>query len=141
VVISGGYQFLDAVPRNVFTFQARYSNPRRLTVAFQGRAGGAQFDDDQNQLRLDPYFTLDAFASRSLGRGVEVVGAFENLTGQRYDIGRTPVRTVGPPGPYWHQVPAGFPLTLPNQRKIRALVTEPWLRALLDTAVGALTVG
>jgi len=26
-----------------------------------------------------------------------VFGAFENLTGQRYDIGRTPVRTLGPP--------------------------------------------
>lgn len=115
VIVSGGYQFLDAtvlkfpantslegllipqVPRHLFTFQARYSNPRRLTVAFQGRAGSSQFDDDQNQLRLDPYFTLDAIASRSLGRGVEVFGAFENLTGQRYDIGRTPVRTVGPP--------------------------------------------
>jgi len=115
VSISGGYQFLDAtvlrfptntslegllipqVPRHLLTFQARYSNPRRLTVSFQGRAGGSQFDDDQNLLPLDRYFTLDAFASRSLGRGVEVFGAFENLTGQRYDIGRTPVRTVGPP--------------------------------------------
>ncbi|HLF83079.1 MAG TPA: TonB-dependent receptor [Blastocatellia bacterium] len=115
VTLSGGYQFLDAtvlrfpantllegllipqVPRHLLTFQARYSNPRRLTVSFQGRAGGSQFDDDQNQLRLDQYFTLDAFASRSLGHGVEVFGAFENLTGQRYDIGRTPVRTIGPP--------------------------------------------
>lgn len=115
VTISGGYQFVDAsvlrfpantslegllipqVARHLLTFQARYSNPRRLTVSFQGRAGGSQFDDDQNQLRLDRYFALDAFASRSLGNGVEVFGAFENLTGQRYDIGRTPVRTVGPP--------------------------------------------
>jgi len=115
VNISGGYQFLDAtvlkfpantslegllipqVPRHLLTFQARYSNPRRLTVSFQGRAGGSQFDDDQNQFRLDRYFTLDAFASRSLGHGVEVFGALENLTGQRYDIGRTPLLTVGPP--------------------------------------------
>jgi len=115
VTISGGYQFLDAtvlsfppnpslegllipqVPRHMVTFQARYSNPRRLTVSFQGRAGSEQFDDDQNQFRLDPYFTLDAFASRSLGHGVEIFGAFENLTGQRYDIGRTPLRTLGPP--------------------------------------------
>jgi len=113
--ITGGYQFIDAtvlkfpanaslegllipqVARHLFTFQARYSNPHRLTVAIQGRAAGAQFDDDQNLLALDKYFTLDAFASRSLGRGVEVFGAFENLTGQRYDIGRTPVRTLGPP--------------------------------------------
>lgn len=115
VMISGGYQFVDAtvlrfpantllegllipqVPRHIFTFQARYSNPRRVTVAFQGRAGGSQFDDDQNQFVLNSYFTLDAFASRSLGGGVDVFGALENLTGQRYDIGRTPLRTIGPP--------------------------------------------
>jgi outer membrane receptor protein involved in Fe transport len=115
VTISSGYQFVDAtvlkfpanillegllipqVPRHIFTFQARYSNPRRLTVAFQGRAVSSQFDDDQNQFRLNSYFTLDAFASRSLGGGVEVFGAFENLFNQRYDIGRTPLRTIGPP--------------------------------------------
>jgi len=113
--ITGGYQFIDAtvlkfpantslegllipqVARHLLTFQARYSNPHRFTFAIQGRAAGAQFDDDQNLLPLDKYFTLDAFASRALGRGVEVFGAFENLTGQRYDIGRTPVRTLGPP--------------------------------------------
>ncbi len=115
VSISGGYQFLDAtvlrfpantslegllipqVPRHLMTFQVRYANPRRVTIAFQGRAGGAQFDDDQNQFRLNPYFTLDVLASRSLGRGVDVFGAFENLTGQRFDIGRTPLLTIGPP--------------------------------------------
>jgi outer membrane receptor protein involved in Fe transport len=115
ITVSGGYQFLDAtvlqfpantaleglwipqVPRHLLTFQARYSNPRLLTVAFQGRAGGKQFDDDLNLFELDPYFTLDAFASRSLGHGIEVFGAFENLTGQRYDVGRTPIRTLGPP--------------------------------------------
>lgn len=113
--LSGGYQFVKAtvlkfpantsleglfipqVPRHVLTFQARYSDPRLVTVAFQGRAGGSQFDDDQNQFRLDPYFTLDAFASRSLGGGVEVFGAIENIFNQRYDIGRTPIRTLGPP--------------------------------------------
>jgi outer membrane receptor protein involved in Fe transport len=115
VSFSGGYQFIDAtvlqfpgntslegllipqVPRHMLTFQARYSNPRRLTLAIQGRAVGLQFDDDQNQFRLERFFTIDAFAARSLGRGVEVFGAFENLTGQRYDIGRTPIRTIGPP--------------------------------------------
>jgi outer membrane receptor protein involved in Fe transport len=115
ITVSGGYQFLDAtvlqfpanaaleglwipqVPRHLLTFQARYANPRLLTVAFQGRASGKQFDDDLNLFELDPYFTLDAFASRSLGHGIEVFGAFENLTGQRYDVGRTPIRTLGPP--------------------------------------------
>jgi outer membrane receptor protein involved in Fe transport len=115
ITVSGGYQFLDAtvlqfpanaaleglwipqVPRHLLTFQARYANPRLLTVAFQGRASGKQFDDDLNLFELDPYFTLDAFASRSLGHGIEVFGAFENLTGERYDVGRTPIRTLGPP--------------------------------------------
>jgi len=115
VTVSGGYQFLDAtvlqfpantaleglwipqVPRHLLTFQARYSNPRLLTLALQGRTSGKQFDDDLNLFELNPYFTLDAFASRSLGHGVEMFGAFENLTGQRYDIGRTPVLTQGPP--------------------------------------------
>ena len=115
VTISGGYQFVDAtvlkfpantslegllipqVARHLLTFQARYSNPHRVTVAFQGRASSTQFDDDQNLLPLDRYFTLDAYASRSIGGGVEVFGAVENLFSQRYDIGRTPVRTLGPP--------------------------------------------
>lgn len=115
VMLSGGYQFADATvrrfpantalegllipqtPRHQLTFQARYDNPSLLTVSLQGRAVGAQFDDDQNQLKLDRYFTLDLFASRRLSRNVELFAAFENLTNERYDIGRTPVRTIGPP--------------------------------------------
>ena len=113
--VSGGYLFADAtvlefpantlleglwlpqVPRHQLTFQARYSNPRRITVGLQGRATGIQFDDDQNRFELDRYFTLDAFVSRPIGRGVELFAAAENLFDQEYDIGRTPVRTVGPP--------------------------------------------
>jgi outer membrane receptor protein involved in Fe transport len=115
VSLSGGYQFADAtvlrfptntllegllipqVPRHQLTFQARYSNPQRVTVAFQGRAVGAQFDDDQNRFRLDRFFTLDAFVSRQVASGVELFAAAENLFDQEYDIGRTPLRTIGPP--------------------------------------------
>lgn len=115
VTITGGYQFVDAtvlrfpanpaleglqipqVPRHIFTFQARYSDPHILTVAVQGRASSKQFDDDQNLLPLDGYFSLDAYVSRRLVRGIEVFGAFENLTNQRYQVGRTPVVTLGPP--------------------------------------------
>lgn len=115
VFISGGYQFVDAtvlefpantalegllipqVPRHQFTFQARYSNPRIITLGFQGRAIGSQFDDDRNQFALDKFFTLDLLASRRIKGGVEVFGAVENVFNERYDIGRTPVRTIGPP--------------------------------------------
>jgi outer membrane receptor protein involved in Fe transport len=115
VSLSGGYQFADAtvlrfpantllegllipqVPRHQLTFQARYSNPQRVTLAVQGRAVGAQFDDDQNRLQLNRFFSLDAFVSRQVMSGVELFAAAENLFNQRYDIGRTPVRTIGPP--------------------------------------------
>jgi outer membrane receptor protein involved in Fe transport len=115
IVITAGYQFVDAtvlefpantdlegllipqVPRHQFTFQARYSNPRVITLGFQGRAIGAQFDDDRNQFELDKFFTLDLLASRRIKGGFEVFGAVENVFDQRYDIGRTPVRTIGPP--------------------------------------------
>ncbi|MCI0486043.1 MAG: TonB-dependent receptor [Blastocatellia bacterium] len=115
MTLSGGYLFADAtvlefpantalegllipqVPRHQFTFQARYADPRVMTLGFQGRAIGAQFDDDQNRLQLDRFFTLDALVSRSVARGVEVFAAVENIFDRRYTVGRTPVRTIGPP--------------------------------------------
>jgi len=121
LMLSGGYEYTDAtvtsfnlattlaglnpslvgldvpqVPRHQFTFQASYTRPFIL-LAVQGRFGGNQFDDDQNTLLLRRYFVLEASASRSLHRGVDLFVAVENLTNQRYDVGRTPVLTVGPP--------------------------------------------
>lgn len=113
--VSGGYLFVDAtvlefpastglvgkllpqVARHNFTFQARYTNASIFTVAFQGRASSSQFDDDQNLLSLDPYFTLDAFLSRSINRNLEAFVAAENIFNTRYTVGRTPIRTIGPP--------------------------------------------
>jgi outer membrane receptor protein involved in Fe transport len=89
--------FVPQVARQQLAFQVRYANPARLTLSLQGRAGGSQFDDDQNRLRLKPYFTLDAFAARKLTRKLEAFIAAENLLDQRYEVGRTPVTTLGPP--------------------------------------------
>jgi len=115
ITISGGYQFVDSVvrsfpanpvlegllvphvPRNVFTFQSRYSDARFPTFAVQGRFVGKEFDDDQNLLLLNPCFTLDAFVSRRLAQHWEIFAAAENLFNRRCDVGRTPVLTVGPP--------------------------------------------
>lgn len=114
-LVSGSYLFADAtvvsfpvntsleglqltqVPRHQFTFQTSYENPSLVTAGFQGRASSAQFDDDQNQFRLASYFTLDAFASRRLNQRLEVFVAFENVFDQRYEVGKTPVTTLGPP--------------------------------------------
>jgi outer membrane receptor protein involved in Fe transport len=86
---------LPQVARQQLSFQLRRVG--RTTFAVQGRAASAQFDDDQNFLRLGGYFALDAFLSRRLGRGVDIFAAAENLTGRRYAVGRTPVLTIGPP--------------------------------------------
>lgn len=113
--VSGGYQFVDAtvirfpantllqglqvpqVPRHQLTAQVRYAKPSSFLFSLQGRFVGAQFEDDQNQLRLERFFTLDLLAGRSLGRGLEAYAGFESLLNRRYTVGLTPVRTLGPP--------------------------------------------
>lgn len=87
---------LPQVPRHQGTLQLRYANRRLFDVSVQARASSSQWDDDQNRLRLAGFFTLDAQVSRRLSR-VEVFAAAENLTGDRYEVGRTPVLTLGPP--------------------------------------------
>ncbi len=94
---------IPEVPRHEVTFQARYSNPAaaspwaRFTVGLQGRAESAAYDDDQNALRLNSYFTLDAIVSRRLTPGTELFVAAENLTNQRYQVALTPATNLGPP--------------------------------------------
>jgi outer membrane receptor protein involved in Fe transport len=98
--LSGGYQFVDAtiisapgqlslvntwvaqVPHNVLTFQARYTNPSRLSFSIDGRLIGMQLDT--NQLPMGNFFVLDAMASRKLTHGVEVFAAVENLFNEQY---------------------------------------------------------
>jgi outer membrane receptor protein involved in Fe transport len=113
--ISCGYQFVDSkvssfpantalvglwvaqVPHNSFTFQARYSNPRIVTVEVTGRAIGNAFDDDQNQFPLGSFFVLDAMVSRRVRAGVEVYAAAENLLNATYYTAATPVFQLGLP--------------------------------------------
>ena len=113
--ISAGYQFVDSkvssfpantalvglwvaqVPHNSFTFQARYSNPKIVTVEVTGRAIGNAFDDDQNQFPLGSFFVLDAMVSRQVRAGLEVYAAAENLLNATYYTAATPVFQLGLP--------------------------------------------
>jgi outer membrane receptor protein involved in Fe transport len=61
------------------------------------RLGGAQFDDDRNQFELNPATVADASAWWRPHPRVTVIGAVENVADAVYDVGRTPVRTVGTP--------------------------------------------
>lgn len=87
---------IPQVPLHQFTFQTRYPF-RGWIVAFQGRASSAQFDDDLNQFRLEPYFQLDAFVSKRFRKKIELFASAENLLNSRYSVGKTPVRTVSSP--------------------------------------------
>jgi len=115
---AGGYQFAHAVvsgftpnalnpslvgnwipevPHQQFTVQARYVNPKIMTANVEGTFVGQQFDNDQNSLLLKKFFTVDLYLGRSLGRGVEVFAAAENMFNQRYYTALTIVPNGNPP--------------------------------------------
>ena len=85
------------VPLFQFGGSATYVDPRGFTGAVQARILGAQFDDDLNNLELGAFGVVDLSASQVVMDGVHVFLAIENLFDKEYDIGRTPVRTVGWP--------------------------------------------
>jgi len=101
------------VPRNGFTWEARYWNPSRVFASVQGRFVGRQFDDDLNTLPLDRFYTMNFEAGRALNRNIEVFVAAENFTDQRYQVARTPVVNVGPP----ILARVGLRLNFPSEKK------------------------
>ncbi len=112
--VSAGYLFSDArvaefpanralenrrVPqtaRHQFTLQTNYAL-KSWDFAVQSRASSAQFDDDLNTFRLEPYFQADAFISKRFGENLQVFSGIENIFNSRYSVGRTPLRTVSSP--------------------------------------------
>ncbi len=123
--MSCAYQFIDStvssfpvnpalvgnqvplVPKNEFVFQGTWAAPQKILLAIQGRTTSNEFDDDQNLFPLGAYFVLSATVSRPLPKGFDVFFQGENLTNSQYDIGRTPVVTLGQPilarfGVRWH---------------------------------------
>ena len=117
VQISAGYAYTDAtvvqytstvgpslvglsvpqVPRQQFTWEARYWNPSRLLLSLQGRLVGQQFDDSLNQYPLARFYAMDLLVGRNINPHLEVFAAAENVTDERYQVARTPTLSVGPP--------------------------------------------
>jgi len=86
-----------------------YSAPRGFTGSVRLRVLGAQFDDDLNELELGAFTVADASVSYELRRGLHAFLAVENLFDAVYDVGRTPIRTVGWP----RTIRGGVRLSLP----------------------------
>jgi outer membrane receptor protein involved in Fe transport len=85
------------VPWYQLGLSAIYLDPRGFTGALQARRVGAQFDDDLNTFELETYGVVDVSASQELRHGLHVFAAIENLFDADYDVGRTPIRTIGWP--------------------------------------------
>jgi hypothetical protein len=67
-----------------------------LRVGVLVRGSTQQFEDDRNTLALRGFVTADVRASRRFGV-VDAFAVVENVTGRRYDVGRLPTPTTGPP--------------------------------------------
>ncbi len=87
---------IPQVARNQFTFQVNYVHDR-WTTGVQARGSSAQFDDDLNNFRLEPYAQVDLFFARTLNDSIQVYTAVENIFNSRYSVGRTPLRTISSP--------------------------------------------
>jgi len=83
------------VPRHQFTSQVSYIH-ERWSAALQARASSRQFEDDQNTLPLASFITSDAKISWNLKPELSFFVSAEGI-GQRYQVARTPVLTLGPP--------------------------------------------
>ncbi|HEU5162081.1 MAG TPA: TonB-dependent receptor, partial [Thermoanaerobaculia bacterium] len=70
---------------------------RGFTAAAQVRYVDDQFEDDRNELTLGAFTTLDLFVSAPLGERYALFAAVENVFDERFEIGRTPTVTLGPP--------------------------------------------
>jgi len=89
--------WVPEVPHQQFTLQARYINPKIVSANVQGTFVGRQFDDDLNTLLLKKFFVVDLYLGRSLGHGLEVFAAAENMFNRRYYTNLSPVPSLGAP--------------------------------------------
>jgi outer membrane receptor protein involved in Fe transport len=89
--------WVPQVARNNATAQVRILPANGFTIVLGGLYQGLQFDDDRNQFLLGGYFVTNLYVSKALRHNVEMFAAADNLFNRRYEVGKTPVITIGPP--------------------------------------------
>ncbi len=110
--LSAGYQYVDSkvvsapgqptllntwvqeVPHNSFTFEARYDHPSLFSATLDGRMIGQQLDT--TGFELGNFFVLDASVARHIAYGAQAYFAIENFTNEQYYI-QALNPTVSPP--------------------------------------------
>jgi outer membrane receptor protein involved in Fe transport len=100
---------VSQVPPLGLSATVRLNLPTAILATGQFRYNGATFDDDKNTLPLGNVKVFDAYVSRGLGRGVQVFAAVENLFDSVYEVGNTPLLTIGLPRTFRVGIRANLP--------------------------------
>ncbi len=75
----------------------RGAGPFGTAISAELRSFSSQFDDDRNTFVLDPGTIVNLTVLHPAGRRASAYVSFENLLNADYDVGATPVRTIGQP--------------------------------------------
>ena len=86
---------LPQVPRHQATLQARYES--RLRLGLQARVASTAYEDDRNDLELDPALQVDLFAGYAVGSSVVLFAAADNVFDAEIVTARTPVASLAAP--------------------------------------------
>lgn len=95
---------LAQVPRHTVTTTVDWRTPLDLRVTARARWFSAQYEDDENTLRLAPAATVDLGVSRRLGQHWELFAAVENLFDAEVETGRTTTGVVSIAPPRWSRL-------------------------------------
>jgi len=77
------------VPRHQLSVGLHFDLPRLLGARVQTRYVGEQFEDDQNARVLHDYAVVDLSLWRSVADNLDLVLGIENLSGSRFEVGRS----------------------------------------------------
>lgn len=73
-------------PQNKLNVGLTYDNPKLLTATLVGRFVDHSYDDNENTLKLNSYYTFDLYLSRSIGKHLKLTFDIENILDEEYDI-------------------------------------------------------
>jgi outer membrane cobalamin receptor len=88
-------RWLPQVPKHQATIALRHDGI--VSTVFDVRLGSAQFEDDRNELLLERFVVFGASIRKGISRNLELFVSAENLTDERYAVGRTPLLSLGAP--------------------------------------------
>jgi outer membrane receptor protein involved in Fe transport len=88
---------VSQVPPVGLSAAVRINAPSAVMLNVLYRHNASTFDDDKNTLPLSSVNVFDAYVSRPLGHGLQVFVAAENIFDSVYDVGNTPLITIGLP--------------------------------------------